>query len=229
MIAIIGAMESEVQHLVSKIHDVHKTSKAGRDFFMGKMEDKDVVVVKSGIGKVNAAITTTILNEEFTPKLIINTGIVGGVKGVASGDVLLIDKVVYHDVSVTVFGYDYGQVPGLSTFFELDIKEIEKMAQLNRFEALNLQKGTLATGDTFLTKGDIFKEQKTLSNVNVVDMEGAAIAHCASLYNVPLLMVKKVSDILDMPNQVDDYIEFEKKAALEVSVLVGKIINTLQI
>src|SRR5690625_3973327 len=116
---IIGAMDEEIESIHANMSDKQKYEIANSLFIEGKIHNKEVVLVKSGIGKVNAAMTTTILMERFKPTYIINTGSSGGFcDHLNVGDIVISREVVHHDVDVTAFNYEYGQVPKLPPTFE---------------------------------------------------------------------------------------------------------------
>ena len=119
MIGIIGAMEEEVAILKHKLVNLKEIEVAHVKFYRGQLNDKDVVLTQSGIGKVNAAISTTLLIEKFKPTLIINTGSAGALDDSLSvGDILISNNVMYHDADATAFGYDIGQIPQMPAQFE---------------------------------------------------------------------------------------------------------------
>ena len=129
MIGIIGAMEEEVAILKDKLTDMNEISVAHVKFYRGKLNSKEVVLTQSGIGKVNAAISTTLLIEKFNPNLIINTGSAGALdESLSVGDMLISNDVVYHDVDATAFGYKQGQIPQMPLEFKSDqelLKSVE--------------------------------------------------------------------------------------------------------
>ena len=109
MIGIIGAMEEEVSQLIEAMEEKEKVTCAGMDFYCGKLKDKEVVIVQSGIGKVNMALCTQILADRFDVKAVINTGVAGGLyKDIEIGDIVISKDAVQHDVDATVFGYKVG-------------------------------------------------------------------------------------------------------------------------
>ena len=112
MIGIIGAMEEEVTILKRKLNDMNEINIAHVKFYVGTLNHKEVVLTQSGIGKVNASISTTLLIEKFNPEVVINTGSAGALdKTLSIGDILVSNHVLYHDANATAFGYEYGQIP----------------------------------------------------------------------------------------------------------------------
>ena len=129
MIGIIGAMEEEVSQLIEAMEEKEKVTCASMDFYCGKLKDKEVVIVQSGIGKVNMALCTQILADRFDVKAVINTGVAGGLyKDIEIGDIVISKDAVQHDVDAVAFGYPVGQIPQMDVFsFEADEK-LRKMA-----------------------------------------------------------------------------------------------------
>lgn len=226
MIGIIGAMEEEVEILKSSIENRETIQIAHVIFYKGNIEDKQVVLAQSGIGKVNAAITATLLINEFKPDLIINTGSAGSVDSELNiGDIIISNKVYYHDVNATAFGYKLGQVPSMPEFFETD-KELIDLAK-SSIEQLDLNGivGEVATGDSFI--GSIDQRKVIKSNfptAGVVEMEAGAIAQTCYQYNVPIIVTRAVSDLADKESDVT-FEEFLKVACVNSSKIVKLLLN----
>ncbi|MEB8073585.1 5'-methylthioadenosine/adenosylhomocysteine nucleosidase [Mammaliicoccus sciuri] len=226
MIGIIGAMEEEVEILKSSIENRETIQIAHVIFYKGNIEDKQVVLAQSGIGKVNAAITATLLINEFKPDLIINTGSAGSVDSELNiGDIIISNKVYYHDVNATAFGYKLGQVPSMPEFYETD-KELIDLAK-SSIEQLDLYGivGEVATGDSFI--GSIDQRKVIKSNfptASVVEMEAGAIAQTCYQYNVPIIVTRAVSDLADKESDVT-FEEFLKVACVNSSKIVKLLLN----
>lgn len=215
MIAIIGAMDEEVSQLKEKMTDVEIFSKAGMDFYKGTLCGKEVVVVRCGISKVNAAVCVQILADKFAIDAVINTGIAGSLKNeINIGDVVLSTDAVQHDVDAAGFGYPVGQIPRMDTFaFQADEKLLalaqECCARVN--PDIQAFAGRVVTGDQFVDK----KEKKDWLAATFggycTEMEGGAIAQAAYLNNIPFLIIRAISDKADDSATVD-YPTFEAKA-----------------
>ncbi|MGL5796989.1 MAG: 5'-methylthioadenosine/adenosylhomocysteine nucleosidase [Cetobacterium sp.] len=200
-IAIIGAMDSEIKILLSVMKDVKKEEKASVIFYEGKLENKDVVVFKSGIGKVNAAMSTTIAMEEFDVNKIIFTGVAGAINSNLNiTDVVISDYLVQHDYDTTVFGSKKGAVPGsVDSKFSAD-KELIKIAKTSAEKVLGKKKvhvGTIATGDQFIADKKTVQALEADFGAMAVEMEGAAVAHVANLYKAPVVVIRSMSDKAD--------------------------------
>lgn len=202
IIGIIGAMDSEVRSLCSDLKSMEKTEFNGLTFYKGELNQKNVIVVKSGIGKVNAALCAQALIIKFGATKVINTGIAGATGGnLGIFDFVASSSVVYHDFDTTAFGYKLGQIPGMEPQFTAD----ETMAQkaVTVFEKTDfakehkIVKGLIASGDQFISAGE--KKDFIKSNFNplCVEMEGCAIAHACTLSKVPFVIIRCMSDMAD--------------------------------
>jgi adenosylhomocysteine nucleosidase len=228
-IAIIGAMEEEVTLLRDHIEGKSQETIAACEFTFGKMDGADVILLKSGIGKVNAAMSTSILLEKYNPDLIINTGSAGGFNpNLNVGDIVISTEVRHHDVDVTAFGYEYGQVPQLPPAFVADeglILTAEKAAE--EIAGIQTVKGLIATGDSFMSdpkKVDFVRTK--FQNLQAVEMEAAAIAQVAFQFKTPFVIIRSLSDIAGKESNIS-FDQFLGKAALHSATLVMKMVAAL--
>ena len=214
-IGIIGAMEEEVAILKEKMEDVRIIKKASMDFYEGILAGKKVVVVRSGIGKVNAGICAQILADVFSVEAIINTGIAGSLnKDINIGDIVLSTDVVQHDMDATGFGYRKGQIPQMPVFyFAADEKLRQLAAEVCREVNPDIQvfEGRIASGDQFVCDQGVKDGIVSEFAAYATEMEGAAIGQAAYLNEIPFLVIRAISDKADGSAQMD-YSEFEKKA-----------------
>lgn len=197
IIGIIGAMDEELEIILSESKICETKLKANMKFNLGKFCGKDIVVVRSGIGKVNAAICTQILVDDFKVDTIINVGIAGGVaEDVYPGDIVIADSLIQHDVNALAFGYEVGQIPRLDTYdFKCDRELIEKVkCACSKIENKNSFVGRIVTGDEFVSSAEkvkyLFDEFKALA----CEMEGGSIAQVAYLNNIPFVVIRSISD-----------------------------------
>lgn len=228
-IAIIGAMEEEVTLLRDKISNKQQTVVAGCEYTEGQMDGKDVILLRSGIGKVNAAMSTTILLEKFQPDVVINTGSAGGFHPeLQVGDVVISSEVRHHDVDVTAFGYEYGQVPGLPAGFSADAKLVAiAESAANEIEGIQFVQGLIATGDSFMNDPNRVEGiRNKFDNLQAVEMEAAAIAQVAHQFSVPFVIIRSLSDIAGKESDVS-FEQYLEKAALNSATLVMKIVSKL--
>ncbi len=229
MLGIIGAMDEEVAKLKEHMTDVEVTTKASMDFYKGKLGGKEVVVVRSGIGKVNAAICTQILADDFHISAVINTGIAGSLRNeINIGDIVLSTDALEHDMEATAFGYPIGQIPRMDTLaFEADKKLIELAKECCAKVNPDIQTfvGRVVSGDQFISSKE--KKEWLIENFEgyCTEMEGAAIAHCAYLNNIPFLVIRAISDKADDSAHMD-YPAFEALAIeRSVKLMLEMVVN----
>lgn len=228
-IAIIGAMEEEVTLLRDKITNQVTEVIAGCEFTSGEMDGADVVLLRSGIGKVNAAMSTSILLQVFKPDYVINTGSAGGLNPELNvGDVVISTEVRHHDVDVTAFGYEYGQVPQLPPGFTADEKLMEiAEACAKETEGIQVVRGLIATGDSFMNDPVRVEFVRTkFKELQAVEMEAAAIAQVCHQFGKPFVVIRSLSDIAGKESDVS-FEQFLEKAALHSATLVMKITDAL--
>jgi len=202
MIGIIGAMDSEVDTLFARMTSKEKINLNHLIFYKGKLYDKDVVIVKCGIGKVNAALCTQLLILNFKVSKIINTGIAGATgEGLKIYDFVVSTEAVYHDFDVQFFGYKAGQVPGMPETFKADSSlvktAVSAFEQTDFANKLKIVQGRIASGDQFISGNE--KKNFIISNFHpqCVEMEGCAIAHTCFANNVPFVIIRCMSDTAD--------------------------------
>ncbi|MGB1199506.1 MAG: 5'-methylthioadenosine/S-adenosylhomocysteine nucleosidase [Thalassotalea sp.] len=227
---IIGAMEPEVAILKDKLTNASVEQHAGFTFYQGQLDGADVVIVQSGIGKVAAALATAILLDRFQPDYVVNTGSAGGFEqSLKVGDIVISSEVRYHDVDVTAFGYEIGQLPANPAAYiphpTLVNAAINSANTLDNIQTLT---GLITTGDTFMTKDDdIAKARKNFPTMAAVEMEGAAIAHTCHQFDTPFVVIRSMSDIAgkESPVSFEAYLE---TASVNSSALVCSMLDTLK-
>lgn len=229
MIGIIGAMDEEVEQLVEVMEITREETKACMTFKAAKLAGKDVVIVRSGIGKVNAAACTQILVDDFKADYIINTGIAGSLKAeIDIADVVISSDVLHHDMDATGFGYPLGQIPRMDTLsFAADERLIKLAGEAckNAVPEIGVHVGRVVSGDQFIS--DKAVKERISSNFDgfCTEMEGAAIAQVSYLNKVPFVILRTISDKAD-DSATMDYPAFEKLAiANNVKVMKELVAN----
>lgn len=215
-IGIIGAMELEVATLKEIMEVKSRKQKAGMEFFDGILGGVPVVVVKCGVGKVNAALCVQILADGFEVTHVINTGIAGSLNGSLDiGDILVSEKAIQHDMDVTIFGYKPGQVPGFESR-EFIADAAMAQAAVGACQLANpdihVVKGCVVSGDQFISDEKVKQHLINEFKGDCAEMEGASIAQAASLNNLPFVIIRAISDKADGSANMD-YPTFERKAA----------------
>lgn len=205
-IGIIAAMNEEVESIKEIMTNISIKEIYELQFIIGKINEKNVVLVKCGVGKVNAARTTQILIDKFELDYIINVGTAGSLDDeLEIGDLVIADKLVQHDFDITVFGHEKGYISDVGIYFNCDEKLINKAKQtIEKFNAdFNMVVGTISTGDIFCTDINMKDKIKSKFNAKCVEMEGAAIAQVCILDKVPFIVIRTVSDKPNGKNNID--------------------------
>ncbi|SET62345.1 adenosylhomocysteine nucleosidase [Oceanobacillus limi] len=227
-IGIIGAMDQEVAILKKNMQDIQEVTVANCSFMKGSLLGREIVLLKSGIGKVNAAMATTILLERYAPTHIINTGSAGGFSTeLEVGDVVISDKVVHHDVDVTAFNYQYGQVPGMPAMFVADEDLRRKSLQAVGELEVEGKEGIIATGDSFMEDPErVAYVREKFPTMIAAEMEAAAVAQVCHQYNVPFVVIRALSDIAGKKSSIS-FDEFLEQAAKNASEIIMSMIKSL--
>ena len=217
-VAIIGAMDVEINEVLNNLTKPKTIKDNGFEITTGKLGKHKIVLSKCGVGKVNSAITTQYIIDNYHPKYIINTGIAGSLNGeLKAGDLIIAHKTVQHDFDVTAFGnprgyIDNGTEPDKPTFFHSDKNLTEKF--VNNLQ--NVFVGTIATGDIFVNDEGLKEQIRNDFNADATDMESAAIVQTAERNNVPVIILRTISDSEN--NSTDEYKQ-NKKSSAEQSAL----------
>lgn len=214
-IGIIGAMEEEVAVLKQEMVIEEAVEYASMQFCKGILCGKQVVIVRSGIGKVNAAICAQILADKFHVDVLINTGIAGSLDAAIDiGDMVISTDLVEHDMDATIFGDPLGQVPRMDTFsFPAAPSLVEKAVAANQEANPDIQTftGRIVSGDQFVSSAEVKEKLVENFRAKCTEMEGAAIAHAAYLNKISCVIIRAISDKADNSATMD-YPTFEKKA-----------------
>ncbi|AGN87239.1 MULTISPECIES: 5'-methylthioadenosine/S-adenosylhomocysteine nucleosidase [Enterobacteriaceae] len=227
-IGIIGAMEEEVTLLRDKIENRQTLNVGGSEIYTGTLNGTEVALLKSGIGKVAAAMGATLLLERCQPDVIINTGSAGGLAATLKvGDIVVSDEARYHDADVTAFGYDIGQLPGCPAGFKADDTLIAAaeacIGELN----LHAVRGLIVSGDAFINGAEgLAKIRHNFPQAIAVEMEATAIAHVCHNYSVPFVVVRAISDVADQESHLS-FDEFLVVAAKQSSLMVETLVQKL--
>lgn len=233
-IGIIGAMDCEIAELKNAMTDIESVNAGILTVFKGKISSHDIILVKSGVGKANAAMCAQFITDNYHPDFIINTGVAGGLgNNLEIGDIVIGENLIQYDFDVTALGYALGYMctgkdKDKPTVYSSDnelINKFEKIVSENLPE-IKLHKGIIGTGDRFV--GDLNKKKEIREKFNAIaaEMEGAAIAQTANMNKVPCLIIRSVSDLAD-GSQTHSQDEFEHKTAKISSKAVKIFIENL--
>lgn len=227
-IGIIGAMEEEVELLREKMEIKEQREIANCEFVVGKLNGVDIVLSKSGIGKVNAAISTTLMIQMYSPDYIINTGSAGGFHTELSvGDIVVSTEVRYNDVEATVFGYEFGQVPGMPAFYKPDDRLVEIAEKCVKKIGLHVVKGLIVSGDSFISNEEqVHLIRKKFNDPYCSEMEAGAIAQVCHQFQCPFVIIRSLSDIAGKDAKMS-YDQFLEKASVHSAKMVMYMLEEL--
>lgn len=228
-VGIIGAMEIEVARLKEDMEILREVKKAGMEFCEGTLMGQPAVVVRSGIGKVNAAVCTQILIDEFAVDTVINTGIAGSLNAeINIGDIVISTDVLHHDMDAVNFGYEPGQIPQMDVFSFAADEALAAKAEAVCHQVnpeIQVFRGRVVSGDQFIAERAVKNRIAEQFHGFCTEMEGAAIAQASYLNGVPFVILRAISDKAD-DSATEDYPTFERKAAEHCVRLVEGLLKT---
>ena len=228
-IGIIAAMPEELKLLVEHLEMAEKHQRLGHVYYTGRIGHHEVVLVESGIGKVMSAMSVAVLVNDFKVTAVINTGSAGAVaSGLEIGDVVVADRLVYHDVDVTAFGYDYGQMARQPLYYEASRYLVEEMKAVLEKTQQTSRVGLIATGDSFIAGQDKIDQIKAhFPDVLAVEMEGAAIAQAAHSLGLPFMIIRAMSDTASHDANIT-FDEFILEAGKRSAETLIQLLNNLE-
>lgn len=227
-IGIIGAMDLEVDQLKAEMSVSKVMKKAGMDFYEGTLNGASVVIVRCGIGKVNAALCVQILADVFEVTHVINTGVAGSLNAKLDiGDILVSRDALHHDMDVTIFGYQPGEVPQMG-FREFPADGRLASLAMDACRSVNpdihVMLGRVVSGDQFISSKDVKERLISDFQGDCAEMEGASIAQVAYLNSIPFVIIRAISDKADDSAEMD-YPAFEAAAAKHSAALVKEMVK----
>lgn len=228
-VAIIGAMEQEIALLQSRIAQPQHEKVAHVAITRGTLAGKPILLAQSGIGKVNAAITTTILLEKYQAACVINTGSAGGLQGgMKQGDVVVGIQTAHHDADATAFGYAIGQLPQMPARYEADAALVEHAARAAiAFDGAAIHRGLIVSGDQFINHPDkIARIRAHFPDALAVEMEAAAIAQTCYQFARPYVIIRALSDLADGEAEYS-FETFLQMAATHSAEMVENLVKSL--
>ena len=228
-IGVIGAMEVEVALLRDQLSEVEMLEQAGMEFCSGRMGECDVVIARSGVGKVNAAVCAQAMIDLLGVTHIINTGVAGSLDArIDIGDVVISTDAVHHDVDVTIFGYAPGQIPRMEPSFPADPVLADALAEgvAQVVPDIRVFRGRVLSGDQFVCSDEVKQRLRETFDGLCCEQEGAAIAQTCHINGIPFAIVRAISDKADGSDEVD-YDEFEVIAAERSARIVAHVLESL--
>lgn len=228
MVGIIFAMKEELDEFLKLVSNIEEKKIFDLTFYLCNLEDKKLVLVESGVGKVNAARTTQVLIDKMNVDFVFNIGVAGSVSNYVNVlDIVIGTKQVQHDFDITAFNHEKGYIPNVGVYISSDDKLLD-IARNIKTEA-NIHEGVIASGDIFVTEPEMSRKIFNKFNALAVEMEGASIAQVCYLCNIPYLVIRSISD---SPNANDNnkltYEEFLEKSSKLVSNYLKDIILNIK-
>lgn len=225
MIGIICAMRSEIDEIIKYMNPIEETSIYQMQVYVGKIHGKDVVVALSGVGKVNAAISTTLLLSTYPIHKMLNIGVAGGIcQTVDIFDIIVSDKVIEHDYDTSALDGE----EGLGLHFSSDVQMRETFESIIKKYDYSYHVGTIASGDVFVTKEKGLEEIiSKFPDSLCAEMEAGAIAHVCAKFEVPFLMIRSLSDVAYKEENSMDFMTFVKGAANKAAELCNAFIEII--
>lgn len=226
-IAIMGAMEEEIEPLLAHFDNVNIVEFANNKYYEVNYKGLEIVIAYSKIGKVFASLTATTMIEKFGCDTLLFSGVAGGINPkLKIGDLIIADKLCQHDLDITAFGHPNGFVPGGSVFVETseNLKAIAK--EVAKENDLKVIEGTIATGDQFVHSSERKKFIESTFKADALEMEGASVAVICDALKVPFFVLRAISDTADGGADID-FDEFLKSSAINSANYMIKIVDKL--
>ena len=227
-LAIMGAMQEEIEPLLAHFKDVNVVEYANNKFYEVSYNGLEIVIAYSKIGKVFASLTASTMIEKFGCDTLLFSGVAGGINPkLQIGDLIIADKLCQHDLDITAFGHPHGFVPGGKVFVETT-KELRDVAiKVANENNLKVIEGTIATGDQFVHSNERKQFIENTFNADALEMEGASVAVVCDALNFPFFILRAISDTADMDAGFD-FDEFLKSSAKNSADYLIKIVKELK-
>jgi len=223
---IIGAQKEEIESIKDLFSEVEEKSYLSIKYLQGKINNQDCVLAQGGIGAASTVMLITLLRTRFDIEYIINVGTAGGVnnKGLKPKDVVISDNLAYYDADVSAFGYKYGQMAGCPRAFKAD----EKLVNLIKTQNPTFIVGDMLSGDKFVcdkhNPNEYIRTHFEDLNILTTDMESTSLANACYLLDIPFVVVRVVSDILESVGQKESYEEILKISSVVAKDIIHKLI-----
>lgn len=224
-IGLIFAMQEELDAFLQLTTHKEKHTIKHLTIHEVSLSGHRVFCILSGIGKVNASYATTMLIEHFDIKLLLNSGVAGGLN-THIGTLVLAEGAVYHDVDVTPFSYDYGQVPNFDPIFPCDSQLLTHAKAICDDQGYLYKTGLIASGDQFVTDIKPLENiRKMHKNIYAIEMESTAIAHVATIAKIPVFIIRAISDTIGLDDQAENFNVFLQKSSKKAATLMKALIE----
>jgi adenosylhomocysteine nucleosidase len=230
LVGIIGAMELEVVSLKERMANAEEKTISSIHFYKGTINEVDTVVAVAGVGKVNAAVCAQTMILTYSPDLIINVGVAGGLSdSFKIGDIAVADAVVEHDMDTSPIGDPKGLISGLNMVeMPCDAKIADMMEKaVSAVGSISAQRGVIASGDQFISTNEQRDRIKSEFGAIAAEMEGASIGHVCTMNTVPFGVLRAISDGANDDSSMD-YPTFAKMAAANSIKIILELLNNIK-
>ncbi|ARK31743.1 5'-methylthioadenosine/adenosylhomocysteine nucleosidase [Halalkalibacter krulwichiae] len=229
-IGVIGAMNEEIERMKAEMVVTNTYEFATVEFYEGRLKEKEIILCKCGVGKVNAALTTQLLVDRFAITHLLFTGVAGAVdESLDVGDLVISTSAMQHDLDVTALGFKKGQIPyfeGSSDF--LANSELVELAvsAAKQSTSRHIVRGRIVSGDQFIANADYVQSLREEFEAACVEMEGAAVAQVAAMNKIPFVIIRSMSDKANGKASVN-FAEFTQLASEQSHLLVSTILENM--
>lgn len=220
-VGLIGAMDEEIALLLRQMDGVQETSAAGMRFYRGRLADKPVILCKSGVGKVNAAVCAQVMIDRFAPEAVVFTGVAGALDpSLDIADVVVSSECMHHDMDASALGFPRGTIPFQDvSVFPADERLVDAAVSAAEAAGVRAVKGRVLSGDQFIANRETVRLLHEQMGGTCTEMEGAAVAQVCYMNRVPYVVIRSISDRADGSAQVD-FAEFTETASRQSSLIV---------
>ncbi|MCK9338223.1 MAG: 5'-methylthioadenosine/adenosylhomocysteine nucleosidase [Arcobacteraceae bacterium] len=227
-LAIMGAMEEEIEPLLANFSNIKVTEFANNKYYEVNYNGIDIVIAYSKIGKVFASLTATTMIEKFGCNKLLFSGVAGAINpSLKIGDLIVATKLCQHDLDITAFGHPFGYVPGGAVYIEANKELIQIASEVAIDKKIKLQEGIIATGDQFVANEERKNWIGSTFKADALEMEGASVAVVCNALDVPFLILRSISDSADMDAGFS-FDEFLKSSASRSAEFIIEVVKRLK-
>ncbi len=224
----MGAMPEEIAPILEMLGEYRRSDIADNTYYEADYNGIALVIAYSKIGKVFSTLTASTMIHHFGVEKMLFSGVAGGINpALKIGDLIVADKLCQHDLDITAFGHPHGFVPGGAQFVETDAVLRSLAAEVAAEMGVSLQEGTIATGDQFVHDPERKAFIETTFHADALEMEGASVAVVCDALDVPVLVLRAISDTADTDASFN-FDEFMESSAKISADFIMKMVDRLE-
>ena len=223
----MGAMPEEITPILAVL-DIYETKEyANNIYYLAHYHGHELIIAYSKIGKVFSTLTATVMIEHFGAEILLFSGVAGGCStDIQVGDMVVATQTVQHDIDITAFGRQKGEVPGSKVFIRTCQNLITKLKKAAIMHGIPLKEGVVATGDQFIQSKKVKQMIVKYLNAKAIEMEGASVNLVCHEFNIPCVILRAISDTAD-GKAVEDFQKFIKVVAKQSATLILSLVQSL--